>query len=197
VGISFSQPYYLIILLLLPYFVYLWARSPRAFASWQQKAFLALRLLMVVLLVLALSGLELTFRHQERSVVYVADTSISMTGVSRETADWVAGSLSGLPADAAAGVVSVGKKAMVENPVGKRPDFQGFQSVTNPDYTDLAAGMGLARAMLPENRGKQIVLISDGRENRGDAIEQARLLQQQGIRLDVLPYPRRWDPRRW
>lgn len=186
-GISFSQPYYLIILLLLPYFVYLWARSPRAFASWQQKAFLALRLLMVVLLVLALSGLELTFRHQERSVVYVADTSISMTGVSRETADWVAGSLSGLPADAAAGVVSVGKKAMVENPVGKRPDFQGFQSVTNPDYTDLAAGMGLARAMLPENRGKQIVLISDGRENRGDAIEQARLLKQQGIRLDVLP----------
>ncbi len=186
-GISFSQPYYLILLLLLPYFVYLWAHSPRAFASWQQKAFLGLRLMVAVLLVLALSGLEFTFRHQERSVVYVADTSVSMAGVAGEAADWIAGSLAELPADVAAGVVSVGQKAMVENPVGSRPDFQGFQSVTNPDYTNLAAGLGLARAMLPENRGKQIVLISDGRENRGDAVEQARLLSQQGIRLDVLP----------
>ncbi|WP_418791931.1 VWA domain-containing protein [Phosphitispora sp. TUW77] len=186
-GINFSQPYYLILLLLLPYFVHLWARSPRAFASWQQKAFLALRLLIVVLLVFALSGLEFTFRHQERSVIYVADTSISMAGVSLETVDWITRSLADLPADAVAGVVSVGKKAMVENPVGRHPDFQGFQSVIDPDYTDLAAGLGLARAMLPENRGKQIVLISDGRENRGDAIEQARLLKQHGIRLDVLP----------
>lgn len=186
-GISFSQPYYLTLLLLLPYFIYLWLRSPKAFQGWQQKAFLGLRLLLVILVVLALAGLELTFRHQERTVVYVADLSASMAEKGREAAEWVSRSVGGLPPEAGAGVVSLGKKAMVEHPVTSRPDFLGFQAVVDPNHTDLAAGLRLARAMMPEERGKQIVLLTDGKQNRGDALEQAKLLRQQGVRLDVLP----------
>lgn len=186
-GISFSQPYYLILLLLWPYFIYLWLRSPKPFRGWQQKAFLCLRLLMVMLLILALAGLELTFRHQERTVVYVADLSASMSEKGREAAEWISRTMGGLPPEAGAGVVSLGKKAMVEHPVTSRPDFLGFQAVVDPNHTDLAAGLRLARAMMPEERGKQIILVTDGKQNRGDALEQAKLLQQQGVRLDVLP----------
>lgn len=186
-GISFSQPIYLILVLLLPYFVFLWLRSPRAFRAWQQKAFLGLRLLLALVLILALAGLEFTYRHQEKTVVYVADLSASMTEKSRQVADWLGRSLDALPPEAGAGVISFGKKAMVEYPVNQRPDFQGLQAVVEPNYTDLAAGLRLGRAMLPEERGKQIVLITDGKQNRGDALAQAKLLQQQGVRVDVLP----------
>lgn len=40
---------------------------------------------------------------------------------------------------------------------------------------------------MPQDLSKHIVLLTDGKENRGDALEQAKLLSQQGVRIDVLP----------
>ncbi len=57
----------------------------------------------------------------------------------------------------------------------------------DPNNTDLAAGLRLARSLLPEDRAKNIVLITDGKENRGNSLELAKFLARQGVRLDVLP----------
>jgi len=187
VGINFTNPWYLFLFMLIPYFAFLWLRSPKAFRPWQQKLFLGLRVLLAALLMLSLAGLELTFRHRERTVVYVADLSSSMSEKAGEAAKWINRSLAGLSPEVAAGVVSLGEKAMVEYPVIQRPDFGGFQAVVGQNHTDLAAGLRLAQAMLPEDKGRQIVLITDGKQTTGDAVEQAALLSGQGIRLDVLP----------
>ncbi len=96
-------------------------------------------------------------------------------------------SLITLPMTMVAGVVSLGKKPMVEYPVDIQPDFKGLQVVLDPNYTDLAAGLRLARSIMPEERGKHIVLLTDGKQNWGNALEQAKLLNQQGTRMDVLP----------
>ncbi|MDR3585453.1 MAG: VWA domain-containing protein [Desulfosporosinus sp.] len=186
-GISFSQPLYLLLFVLVAYFVYLWKISPKAFTARQQKWFLGVRLVLVSLLVLSLAGLGFNFRHSEKSVVYVADRSASLQEKSKEISDWISKSLVSLPATMGAGVVSLGKKPMVEYPVETHPDFKGLQGVIDPNYTDLATGLRLARSMLPEELGKHIVLLTDGKQNRGDALEQAKLLNQQGVRIDVLP----------
>ena len=186
-GISFSQPLCLLLFVLVAYFVYLWRASPKAFTTQQQKAFLGVRLVLVTLLVLSLAGLQFNFRHKEKSVVYVADRSASLQEKSKEISEWITKSLATLPATMRAGVVSLGKKPMVEYPVETHPNFKGLQGVLDPNYTDLATGLRLARSLMPEELGKHIVLLTDGKQNRGNALEQAKLLNQQGIRIDVLP----------
>ncbi len=186
-GISFSQPLFLLLFVLVAYFVYLWKISPKAFTPWQQKVFLGMRVLLITLLILSLAGLQFNFRHKEKSVVYLADRSASLQDKNKEISEWISKSLATLPANMGAGVVSLGKKPMVEYPVDSQPDFKGLQVVLDPNYTDLAAGLRLARSLMPEERGKHIVLLTDGKQNRGNALEQAKLLNQQGIRIDILP----------
>ncbi|GAB6155424.1 VWA domain-containing protein [Desulfosporosinus burensis] len=186
-GISFSQPLYLLLFCLVVYFVYLWKTSTKAFTTQQQKAFLGVRLVLVTLLVLSLAGVQFNFRHKEKSVVYVADRSASIQEKSKEISEWISKSLATLPATMGAGIVSLGKKPMVEYPVEPHPDFKGLQGVIDPNYTDLATGLRLARSIMPEELGKHIVVLTDGKQNRGNALEQAKLLNQQGIRIDILP----------
>ncbi|MHB1127069.1 MAG: VWA domain-containing protein [Bacillota bacterium] len=186
-GINFTEPWKLVFLLLGIYIVFLWMRSPKAFAPWQQKLFLALRLLLVLCLVLALAGFGLGIRHKQKSVVFVADLSASVADQKQAEADWIGKSMAALAPDTTAGVVSLGKKPMVEYPIGPATEYNDLQAVIDPNYTDLAAGLRLARSLLPDNRGKQIVLLSDGKQNREDALDLAKSLQRQGVRLDVLP----------
>ena len=68
-------------------------------------------------------------------------------------------------------------------------DFSQFQSTPDTNFTDLAAGLRLAAAILPTDSLRRIVLLSDGQQNLGDALQEAQLLQQEGIRLDIVPLP--------
>ncbi len=49
--------------------------------------------------------------------------------------------------------------------------------------------MRLAAAILPSDSQGHIVLLTDGQQNLEDAIQEAQLLQQEGIRLDIVPLP--------
>ncbi|HEY2840408.1 MAG TPA: glutamine amidotransferase, partial [Pirellulales bacterium] len=61
------------------------------------------------------------------------------------------------------------------------------ESQFGPDYTDIAAAIKLAQAAFPHDAAKRIVLISDGNQNIGDALEEARAASEAGISIDVLP----------
>jgi hypothetical protein len=54
------------------------------------------------------------------------------------------------------------------------------------DYTDIASALALARA-LPLGGGRRIVLLSDGAENAGSALDQAAQAAADGVPIDVVP----------
>lgn len=87
------------------------------------------------------------------------------------------------------GLVVFGKHAHLELPPGrvKTLNFKEVRSQVDNTYTDIEAGMKLALASLPSDSGGRLVIISDFNENRGRAIDQARLAKQNGIEVDVLP----------
>ena len=60
------------------------------------------------------------------------------------------------------------------------------QSGIDDNYTDIAAALKLALASFPEGSSKRIVLISDGNENLGNAVEQARLAKHNGVQIDAV-----------
>ena len=63
----------------------------------------------------------------------------------------------------------------------------GIESTVDPEYTDLAAAIKLALATFPEDTARRIVILSDGNENRGNALEQALAAKNLGVQIDVLP----------
>ncbi len=138
-------------------------------------------------LILALAGMGFTFRHREKSVIYLVDRSASMHDKADVAATWIGNSIAALSPDTASGVVSLGKKPVVEYPIGLRTPYTGLQAVVDTNFTDLSAGLKLANSMIPTGQGKHIVVATDGKQNRGDALETAKALNRKGVRIDVLP----------
>jgi uncharacterized membrane protein/Mg-chelatase subunit ChlD len=119
--------------------------------------------------------------------VFVVDLSASNAASRTTMASFVDGALAHRPGEDVAGVVDVGRNALVEQPVATLSSFDSFQSSVDPNYTNLQSGLELASAMFPAGYRKRVVLLTDGRQNTGDALFAARLLRSQNIRLDVVP----------
>lgn len=88
------------------------------------------------------------------------------------------------------GVILFGKRPKLAlPPASVRDKFDVDERMAGPidgQYTDIAAALKLALASFPEGAGKRIVLVSDGNENIGSAVEQAALAKQNGAQIDVI-----------
>ena len=144
-------------------------------------------MLLITLLVLALALPTLRYTVDRQAVAFVADLSASAQQQRIQVEEFVKRSMEARSSDDSAGVIAIGQDALVEWPVTKQGGFQEFQSAVRANYTNLAEGLRLAAALLPTDARRRIVVISDGQENLGDAIEQARFLRAQGIVVDVAP----------
>src|SRR5438105_3022041 len=114
---SFSNPIALLLLLAVPYF--LWLGWPRvAYRRRRDSISLVLRLLIVVLLVLALSGLQAVQAANKLSVVFLIDASDSIDQTARAQADkYIRDAMATMGAEDRAGIVVFGKNALVDRPV--------------------------------------------------------------------------------
>ena len=64
--------------------------------------------------------------------------------------------------------------------------LRSIQSTLNRQNTDLAAGLRMAMACLPPDAAGRIVLLSDGNQNRGNALAEALAAQRRHIPIDVV-----------
>ncbi|MGH7760674.1 MAG: VWA domain-containing protein, partial [Candidatus Dormibacteraceae bacterium] len=163
-----------------------WWRWAPPLSRGRARLSLGVRVLIVLLLTAALSGLEFQTTPSAQSVVVAADLSAStQTAVDVEAAT-VRQILSRLPSGDMAGVLSFGRDPQVELNVSSNPQFAQFQSQPNPNYTDLASAMQLAGSILPTDSRRHVVVVSDGRSNLGDPVAEARLLRAEGVRVDTV-----------
>src|SRR5947209_12665762 len=92
------------------------------------------------------------------------------------------------------GVVIFGRTPSVETPPAPTElNLLGIESQVDPEYTDLGAAIKLALATFPEDTARRIVVLSDGNENRGAAVEQALAAKNLGVQIDVLPLEYHYD----
>jgi hypothetical protein len=93
--------------------------------------------------------------------------------------------------------VIFGREAAVELPPRQSFPFEAINSRVARDGSNLAKGLGLAAAMLPEANQGRVVLISDGNETDGAAAAQLNELKARGIPVDVLPISYGYDKEVW
>ena len=188
--LMFEQPLLLLLIIPVSALVFLtWRRMSLPFPRPQRILILMCRFALFALIISALAGPALAQPVTRQAVVFVGDISASATSQQAFIEQWISNAIRQKRPDDQVGIVAVGRNALVEQSVSVTPDFSQFQTTPDTNYTDLAAGMRLAAAILPNDSERRIVLLSDGQQNLEDALQEAQLLRQQGIRVDVVPLP--------
>ena len=194
-NLSFEQPWYLLLLLLIP-LIWVWSyKSLAGLGPLRRWIALAFRTAIIVLLVLALADVQLQRRSDRMTVIYLLDQSVSVpAGVRDEMADYVVADVE-RHRDAAredrASVIVFGADANIEVPPldDDLPIVNRLETVSKlrRDATNLEAAMRLAQATFPEDSSRRIVIVSDGNENVGNAQQVADQLASDGVGIDVVP----------
>lgn len=162
--------------------VWCWRAARHSSAS---SASRGLRLAAIVCLTLALGGLQLQLGTSPQSVMFVVDESGSMAGLRAESAQRVRSLAAGMGEADQAGLIVFGADAAVERPLANAFEWRGSRSASVGSTTDIETALRLARAALSGAESKRVVLVSDGRETRGDAMAEATRAALAGISIDV------------
>jgi Mg-chelatase subunit ChlD len=190
-----EHPEYLLLLLALPLLAWWGRHSLSAMGRWRQVAALVLRGAVVVAITLALAEVHIVRTSDRLAVVYLVDRSESVAPEQARTAlDFVnrsrADDTERRPGDLT-GVVVFGRQAAVEQPPHDTDvPLTKIESPVDGAATDLADALRLGRASLPPDCAKRLVVLSDGNENLGSAVEEARPLVEEGVGIDVVPLGR-------
>jgi uncharacterized membrane protein/Mg-chelatase subunit ChlD len=188
--LSFQSPWYLLLLAILPALGWLSFRSLAGLGHGRRLLALLLRCLVLGLLILALAETQMVRISQRLTVIYLLDQSLSIPPERREAMlKYVDAEVHRhRKKDDRVGVIVFGRDAAIEiPPFDYDVQMAKIETAVDPEYTNLAAAMKLAQATFPEDAAKRVVMVSDGNQNLGNAMEQAQGLAAAGIGIDVLP----------
>ncbi len=188
--IEFSEPAWLWLCLLVPLLVVVSMRSLAGLDPVRRFAARLLRSVLIIVLACCLAGLQRVQRNDDLTVIFLMDRSHSVQAMQDEQENFMREASEDIPADDRVGVIDFARHAFLEQqPLkggymilpGRFPIMQGT------DRTDVASALRLAMAMFPHDTAKRMVLLSDGNDNMGDLIEEARRAAADGIPIDVVP----------
>lgn len=146
---------------------------------------LTVRCIVCVLLVLALSGMSIRQYANITTTIFAFDSSASTQKQREQLKQFMDEAQKTKKETDHVGVISFGKKAVVEQNPSKEPYFLQPQGYVDDSATDIANVLKLSSAILPEDTKKRIVLLSDGEETMEEAMIQAKLLKEQNIVVDA------------
>jgi len=157
-------------------------------SGWRAQAALISRLLLVGTFSALLAEPRAVRKSDTLSMVYALDVSDSMGAkISDKSMAWILDSVRQKPEKDEAGLVVFGRDAAVELPPRRSFPFETINSRVNRDGTDLAKGLSLAAAMLPEGNQGRVVLVSDGNETDSNVNAVLDAMKARGVAVDVLP----------
>ncbi len=187
---DFEQPAWLWLVLLVPALVAVSGRSLAGLDPARRVLAIALRALLVILVACCLAGIERVRRNEDLTVLFLMDRSYSTQTLERMQEDFVQEASKGMPAEDRVGLIDFARNPFLQQlpmrggyfiPPGRLPAMSGT------DRTDVSAAIRLAMAMFPHDTAKRMVLLSDGNDNMGDVLTEARRAKADGIPIDVVP----------
>lgn len=193
-SLTFQEPWWLVLLALVPVVWLISRRSMGALGGWRALAANLLRSAVLTGIILALAGPQWNRFSENVSVAYVLDQSESIPAEYRnEMLRYVSNNVERHRQDAKgdrAAVIVFGREAAVEvPPVEFTPGGRNIESSVDPTATNLADALAKAAATLPNSSARRVVFVTDGNENIGLAARQAQQLLRAGIGVDVVPAP--------
>jgi Mg-chelatase subunit ChlD/uncharacterized membrane protein len=193
IGFIFDSPGWLVLLAVLPVMWWLSFRSISGLGPVRRWFVLGLRTAVIALIIFALARMQKEQTSEKLSVIYVLDQSVSIPADQRRAmSEYVNADIKkhrNKDREDKAGVIVFGRDAALEHPpfdddiqIGHSPETR-----IEEDHTNLAGALKLAMATFPEDTARRVVIVTDGNENLGNAMEQARAMVDSGVGIDVVP----------
>ncbi len=132
--------------------------------------------------------MQIVQKSDDLAVVFLIDASDSIEDEQADQAEhFVRQSLESMrPTDQAA-IVLFGSNALVERPMSKLSDLAPITSIPLSLQTDVAEAIRLGLALFPSGSARRLVLLSDGLETTGNALNAAELAAASGVPIDIVP----------
>lgn len=185
----FTHPLWLIALApALAWVVWLAVKSDVQTAKWRRWTSGSIRVLVLLAVVLAIAGLQWLRPVEGMNVFFLLDRSDSIPSAQQDAAKEQVNKFAAKKELVdKGGVIVFGTGAAIEFSPNAAVKVEKIQAVVNTERTDLGAAIRLGTAGFPETGQKRIVLLSDGNENIGDAMNALVAARSLGVSLDVLP----------
>lgn len=144
--------------------------------------------MVVVLLGLALAGIQWKRPEDGMNIFFVLDRSDSVPSPQQEQARDLANRWAkNKQVRDKGGFLIFGTDAALETTATSVAEAEKIQAVVGTERTDIAGAIRLGTAAFPESGQKRLVLFSDGNENIGDSISALIAAKPLGVTLDVVP----------
>ncbi len=186
---QFTHPYWLVLLpIALAWVGWLAWKTDVQIGAWRRWTALGLRLVIVLLLSLAVSGFQLLRPVEGMNVFFLLDRSDSVTSAQQEAAKGFVNRVAKQKKLVdKAGAIVFGTDTGIESTTQEAFALEKIQAVVGTERTDIASALRLGTAAFPENGQKRIVLLSDGNENVGDVMNAVHAARPLGVSIDVVP----------
>jgi len=194
--IYFDKPYFLILLLpAASWFLYFYLNESKERFALKKKIAFFTRILSSVILIMALAEPGLRWKLSKKCVIYAVDVSKSFSkNLRHEAYSWISRDLSTLKKDDYFGLVVFSREGSAEilpqkksRKIYKILNFlQEKKYVFNTDLTDIGHAIQLSSRLFPEGFNKEIVIITDGNENKGSLLKETLLAKYNNIHVNFM-----------
>ena len=189
-----DTPLFLLLFISIPLLLII-HRGTRVEASrWRKSTTLVFRTIAVLCFVLALAGLHTNDREEVLAAAFLLDVSDSIPAGEQQTGiDLVNAAIDEFEPTDLYSVIPFAAQSTISTPMRPKmnqPDFNPellSEAAIDSHATDMAAALHLAMRILPDDRQKRIVLLSDGLQNVSDLNPLLDLVRASGIEIFSIP----------
>ena len=151
---------------------------------------LGLRCVLLVMLLVSLTKPTIPRWADRLNVTFLMDMSDSVSLAARESAyRFAVQSAANMQPGDQAGVVVFGEEAIVDQPLRATAKLERPQAQVGGRGTNLAQALQLGLATAPPGQANRFVLLTDGRQNQGNALAVAQAAKDAGADIYYVPAP--------
>ena len=152
------------------------------------KFYLAFRSVVCLCVLLALFGIQLKLSSSATATVFVVDLSDSNEEHRKDMEEYLQRTVAQMPSRNVYGIVTFGGDALAEQFLSSESHYAGLMTVPERSATNFEEAFLKALAMIPGDHNGRLVVLTDGKETRGDVRHVSQALATSGTELLTLLY---------
>ena len=150
--------------------------------------YLVVRLVGTAMILLALFGVAVSRRNSLNTTIFLVDISNSNEQNLKDMERYLGHMLDEMPKDNQYGIVTFGKNSLIEQFLTSEDHFSQIMSLPDKTATNFEDAMSRALAMIPADGAGRVVILTDGKETKGNLDGTASALMSRQVELLALVY---------